>query len=191
MPVTEDQLPSQFSTNVDALMRCIGCCAPLAQRNDGYSCLNCGRDFPSVRGVPRFVDAHNYADSFGFQWQRYARTQLDDARARESELDFGRKTGFTPEQLRGKLVLDVGCGMGRFADVATRLGARVVGIDLSAAAEVAARNLAGREFRAYHYLRRPVLLLLPRVHGNRDRYHASANVGDTGFAVCYLVACGS
>ncbi|PYV75333.1 MAG: hypothetical protein DMG96_17550 [Acidobacteria bacterium] len=149
MPVTEDQLPSQFSTNVDALMRCIGCCAPLAQRNDGYSCLNCGRDFPSVRGVPRFVDAHNYADSFGFQWQRYARTQLDDARARESELDFGRKTGFTPEQLRGKLVLDVGCGMGRFADVATRLGARVVGIDLSAAAEVAARNLAGREFRAF------------------------------------------
>src|SRR5208337_3717658 len=37
------------------------------------------------------------------------------------------------------------CGMGRFADVATRWGAHVVGIDLSLAAEVAARNLAGRK----------------------------------------------
>jgi SAM-dependent methyltransferase len=45
-------------------------------------------------------------------------------------------------------VLDVGCGMGRFAEVATRWGARVVGVDLSAAAEVAARNLGGREFVA-------------------------------------------
>jgi SAM-dependent methyltransferase len=102
-----------------------------------------------MRGVPRFVDFHNYADNFGFQWQRYARTQLDHASARESELDFGRKTGFTPEQLRGKLVLDVGCGMGRFAEVATRWGARVVGVDLSAAAEVAARNLADRDFQAF------------------------------------------
>jgi SAM-dependent methyltransferase len=41
-------------------------------------------------------------------------------------------------------VLDVGCGMGRFAEVATRWGAHVVGIDLSLASEVAARNLADR-----------------------------------------------
>ena len=39
--------------------------------------------------------------------------------------------------------------MGRFAEVATRWGARVVGIDLSAAAEVAAKNLADREFVAF------------------------------------------
>ena len=49
---------------------------------------------------------------------------------------FSRKTGLTQTELKGKLVLDVGGFMGRFADVATRWGARVVGIDLSAAAEV-------------------------------------------------------
>jgi SAM-dependent methyltransferase len=38
--------------------------------------------------------------------------------------------------------------MGRFAEVATRWGARVVGIDLSAAAEVAALNMADRNFVA-------------------------------------------
>ena len=59
------------------------------------------------------------------------------------------KTAMRPEDLKGKLVLDVGCGMGRFAEVATRWGARVVGVDLSAAAEVAAKNLADREFTAF------------------------------------------
>jgi SAM-dependent methyltransferase len=39
--------------------------------------------------------------------------------------------------------------MGRFAEVATRWGARVVGVDLSAAAEVAAKNLADRDFVAF------------------------------------------
>jgi SAM-dependent methyltransferase len=39
--------------------------------------------------------------------------------------------------------------MGRFAEVATRLGARVIGVDLSAACEVAAKNLANREFVAF------------------------------------------
>jgi len=38
--------------------------------------------------------------------------------------------------------------MGRYAEVATRWGAHVVGVDLSGAAEVAARNLKQREFAA-------------------------------------------
>lgn len=108
-------------------------------------CVGCGRLFPQVNGLLRFVDLESYADSFGFQWYKYARTQLDDDNRHESEVTFRRKTGFSPEQLSGKLVLDVGCGMGRFAEVASRWGARVVGIDLSRAAEVAARNLAGRD----------------------------------------------
>jgi SAM-dependent methyltransferase len=90
----------------------------------------------------QFVEAQKYADSFGFQWSKYARAQLDDE---NSEIIFRRKTGFTPTELAGKLVRDVGCGMGRFAEVASRWGARVVGIDLSVAAEVAARNLANRD----------------------------------------------
>jgi len=73
---------------------------------------------------------------------------LDDG-SRNFEPDFVRKTGLNPEDFKGKLVLDVGCGMGRFAEVATRWGARVVGIYLSAAAEVAAENLSDREFVAF------------------------------------------
>ncbi|MGC1291043.1 MAG: class I SAM-dependent methyltransferase, partial [Candidatus Acidiferrales bacterium] len=94
--------------------------------------------------VMRFVDAEKYAGSFGFQWHKHAQTQLDGPDNTESEFDFRQRTGFTPDELRGKLVLDVGCGMGRFAEVASRWGATVVGVDLSTAAEVAARNLGDR-----------------------------------------------
>jgi SAM-dependent methyltransferase len=101
-----------------------------------------------VRSVLRFVDAHNYSDSFGWQWQRYAKTQLNLAGETIRDEAFRKRTGIRPQELSGKLILDVGCGMGRFAEVAARWGARVVGIDLSAACEVAARNLADRMFLA-------------------------------------------
>jgi SAM-dependent methyltransferase len=128
------------------LLACPVCHSSLQDLQPGYRCAACCKDFPMVRGVVRFTDEHNYADSFGHQWQEFARTQL---RPEFSERNFPRKTGLRAEDLRGKLVLDVGCGMGRFADIATRWGARVVGIDLSAAAEVAAQNLADRDFVAF------------------------------------------
>ena len=144
-----DQGPSQLSSELLGLLRCSACNAPLGNPSEGYQCTNCGRNYPVVRDVPRFVGTQNYAQSFGFQWQRYDRTQLDGAERCHSEMQFQLKTGFSPGELKGKLVLDVGCGMGRFAEVATRWGARVVGVDLSAAAEVAARNLADRDFIAF------------------------------------------
>lgn len=132
-----------------ALLRCPGCKNSLQAADEGLACTSCGRRFPEIRGVLRFVGEGNYADSFGYQWKRFQRTQLDDSAGTRSERDFINRTGLKPEDLRDKLVLDVGCGMGRFAEVATRWGARVVGIDLSAACEVAAKNLAERQFVAF------------------------------------------
>jgi SAM-dependent methyltransferase len=140
--------PLSLAPDLLPIMRCPACKSALAGAGDELSCAACGRRYPKVRGVFRFVDEGNYADSFGYQWHRFQRTQLDNENKNLSERDFIRKTGVKPEDFAGKLVLDVGCGMGRFAEVATRWGARVVGIDLSAAAEVAAKNLAEREFVA-------------------------------------------
>jgi SAM-dependent methyltransferase len=148
MQETEEQVQS-LSRDLLEILRCTACHAPLEQRNgNDYRCSACARQFPVVRGVARFVDTESYADSFGYQWHQFDKTQLDNPEKDLSEPDFRRKTGLRPEDLKGKLVLDVGCGMGRFAEVATRWGGRVVGIDLSAAAEVAARNLSDREFAA-------------------------------------------
>jgi SAM-dependent methyltransferase len=132
------------ANEVLAVLVCVECHKRLDQRSDGLVCSGCGAQYPVLNGVVRFVDAQNYAGSFGFQWKTHARTQLDDANSNRSEIAFRQRTGFHPEDLAGKLVLDVGCGMGRFAEVATRWGAKVVGIDLSLASEVAAQNLEDR-----------------------------------------------
>jgi SAM-dependent methyltransferase len=139
----------RLSTEISARLRCIRCRAPLKRQDSGYRCPSCGQLFPVVHDVVRFVPERTYADSFGYEWRYYSTTQLDSVRAYGSEEDFLKKTGLKPEDLKDKLVLDVGCGTGRFAEVATRWGARVVGIDLSAAAEVAAQNLVERDFLAF------------------------------------------
>lgn len=126
------------------ILRCLSCEGRLRQEEETLTCEDCGRTYPFIDGIYRFVDAQHYAGSFGFQWHLHNKTQLDTDQSRRSEGAFRRRTGFRPEDLAGKLVLDVGCGMGRFAEVATRWGAHVVGIDLSLAAEVAAKNLADR-----------------------------------------------
>jgi 2-polyprenyl-3-methyl-5-hydroxy-6-metoxy-1,4-benzoquinol methylase len=150
MTSTEEQVQSRLSADLQAILRCLSCGERLeGEPAQGFVCSGCKRSYPNVTGIARFVDAQHYAASFGFQWHRYQTTQLDHDEVREADRHFRMKTGLRPEELRGKLVLDVGCGMGRFAEVATRWGARVIGIDLSAAAEVAAKNLADREFVAF------------------------------------------
>lgn len=101
---------------------------------------------PRSDGLLRFVESDSYAQSFGKEWNWFAETQLDRPAQQQTESreTFAAKTGFTPEDLNGKTVLDVGCGMGRFAEVASSWGARVVGVDLSVAAEAAQRNLGDR-----------------------------------------------
>ena len=44
--------------------------------------------------------------------------------------------------LTGKTIVDIGCGPGRFIDVASMAGARVIGIDFSGAVEAAQMNFA-------------------------------------------------
>jgi len=133
---------------LEGVLACPDCGAVLPGldqwKRDGAVCPNCGDAFPIIRGVPRFVTMDNYAGSFGFEWNRHRRTQLDDGTSRESEETFRTKTGLSPTEVAGRLVLDVGCGMGRFADVVSRWGGQVVGVDLSAAVEAARANLEDR-----------------------------------------------
>jgi SAM-dependent methyltransferase len=144
--LSQDNRNDKLRTSLDELLRCPTCHGSLSRNVSSYVCSSCGAGFPEVRRIVRFVDGKNYAESFGFQWQRFDRTQLDGPGRNLSEEDFIKKTHTQPEDFKDKLVLDVGCGMGRFAEVVTRWGARVVGIDLSVAVEVAARNLLDREF---------------------------------------------
>jgi SAM-dependent methyltransferase len=103
----------------------------------------CGKEFPIQRGVPRFAAVDAGVENFSYQWLRHRTTQLDSAGRTESTDTFARKTGLAGD-LAGRLVLDVGVGTGRFADVAHRAGAEVVGVDLSFAVESAFQNIGRR-----------------------------------------------
>ena len=106
------------------------------------SCTTCAASYPIVRGVPRFVKSDDYASSFGLQWNRHAEVQLDSRNRTTFSRDrFYTITEWLPPALKGKLVLDVGCGAGRFAEVALNDGAEVVAVDLSSAVDAAYQNL--------------------------------------------------
>jgi SAM-dependent methyltransferase len=103
-----------------------------------------GASYPIERCVPRFVPTSGYASNFGYQWNAFRRTQLDSASGVPVSRDrWYRYTQWTPEQLRDRWVLDVGCGAGRFAEVALEAGAHVVAVDYSAAVDACWTNLSG------------------------------------------------
>jgi SAM-dependent methyltransferase/uncharacterized protein YbaR (Trm112 family) len=109
------------------------------------ACTDCSAEFPVVNFVPRFVPPANYAGNFGFQWNRFSQTQLDSCSGVPiSRERFLTQSGWDGDQLRGALVLDAGCGSGRFAEIALDLGATVVAVDYSSAIEACWRNLRGR-----------------------------------------------
>jgi len=136
-----------------SLLRCPGCASSLDLRShetgdwieDGaLECPQCQAAVPVTRGIPRFVPYANYAANFGRQWNLFRRTQLDSHSGVPISRDrFIRYTGHSEDKLRGALVLDAGCGAGRFAEIALSMGARVIAIDYSSAIDAARANLHG------------------------------------------------
>ena len=109
--------------------------------NGTLSCTACGRRFPIVNKIPRFVPKENYADNFGFQWNEFRTTQLDSHTMVPISRDrFYRYSGWSPDELRGKCILDVGCGAGRFTEIALAAGATVIAIDYSTAVEACSKS---------------------------------------------------
>jgi SAM-dependent methyltransferase len=102
-----------------------------------------GIAYPIRRGIPRFVKDDGYTDNFGKQWNLFRITQLDSSTgAPLSERRFDAEAGWTQADLDGKLVLDAGCGAGRFAEIAAARGARLVALDMSSAVDAARDTLS-------------------------------------------------
>jgi len=98
--------------------------------------------YPIVEFIPRFVPASNYADNFGMQWNKFRQTQLDSfSKLPISAERFWQATGWKPEEMAGRWLLDAGCGAGRFAEIALQAGARVIALDYSSAVDACYQNL--------------------------------------------------
>src|SRR5262249_53915539 len=129
-----------INSDLGSLRRCPGCRGAVeikADRPQSLVCRTCAQAYPIAGGVPRLA-GETYVASFGRQWNRY-----DVARPEEDDATFRVKTGVAPESLAGRLVLDAGCGGGRYSRPVGAPAARMVGVDLSSAAAQAASLCAG------------------------------------------------
>lgn len=89
-------------------------------------------------------DQRRTKSTYSLQWNRF-RIIRDE----EDRVTFANRTGLKTDELNGTLVLDAGCGMGRYTRVAAQCGARVVGLDLSWAVEAARELTAGLDNVAF------------------------------------------
>ncbi len=77
-----------------------------------------GNVFNRVGGVFRFVEGQGYASNFGFEWNKFSKTQVDRANGLNlSRERWFAQSGWKPESLSGKDILEVGSGAGRFTQV--------------------------------------------------------------------------
>lgn len=102
-----------------------------------------GQHFPKIKGAFRFVDSKNYTDNFGYQWNKFQKTQLDRTFGNfaHSKERFFAQTGWEPEKLKDENILEVGSGAGRFTQVVlSQTDANLYSIDYSSAVEANYRN---------------------------------------------------
>lgn len=127
------------------LLRCPHCRGRLARAAADLTCRQCGRTAPVVAGIPRFVKDEDFdageaasrtRESFGYEW-----THFNDWKP--SGETFGDYfANFDLDWLKGRTVLDAGCGMGRHARQIAPFADTVVAVDFSTAIDEAARNVA-------------------------------------------------
>lgn len=114
-------------------------------------CISCNNKYPIIKSIPRFINYDNYASSFGYQWKKFARTQIGGVQKRISKIRFDATTKWS-DNLQGQLILEVGCGAGRFSEIVLETGAEVYSFDLSKAVEAGLDNIQSQELKQRHHL---------------------------------------
>jgi len=119
-----------------------------------------GCRYPRRHGIPRFVSSENYSVAFGEQWKRYRLTQLDSHTGVPISRNRLMRCLDTPLwlALRGKQILEAGCGAGRFTEILLERGAHVTSVDLSEAVEANQENCPQNE---HHRIAQADITALP------------------------------
>ncbi|HEX8532556.1 MAG TPA: class I SAM-dependent methyltransferase [Allosphingosinicella sp.] len=127
----------------------------LKPSGDGWLRDEKGGGYPVVNGIPRVCEPINYTENFGKQWNAFRATQMDrpEHGLKLSERRFFQATGWTPEEMAGQDVLEVGSGAGRFSRVVLqRTKANLWSIDYSTAVEANLANngeISGDRFHLF------------------------------------------
>jgi len=151
-------------------LACPDCLGDLSLEGQGdwiesgaLACPKCLKKWPIEHGVPNFIAEGGPAQvvqttgGFARNWNAFNEIILEDEKLND-ELFRDWIAPFDPEEFRGRLVLEPGCGMGRWLRVAASYQPRaLIGVDYSAVAYTAARNV--RDLPGVHVVRADILRL--------------------------------
>lgn len=113
------------------LVKCVKCGLFMNINDNDISC-ECGYSLVFKDNVLIMNLETGYAESFGEQWTQFSTTQIDSINGSSlSEQRFFSETGWSKEELKDAVVLDLGCGSGRFTEIASRFAKFVIAVDLS------------------------------------------------------------
>jgi 2-polyprenyl-3-methyl-5-hydroxy-6-metoxy-1,4-benzoquinol methylase len=125
--------------------------SPLQATAEGLTDNN-GIVFPYKKGAYRIVQDDNYTENFGYQWNKFTKTQIDSAQD-NSNISYNRffaQTGWDKENLEGKNMLEVGSGAGRFTQIVLdHTKANLYSVDYSNAVEANFRNNGNHKDRLH------------------------------------------
>ncbi len=133
--MSDESIAARKLAVLEGLLACPECRGQLKHAEDRYACLSCGKSYPIVNGIPRFAgdlseDTQQVRRSFNLEHSKYLESKhvhftpqlitqwLDDVQ-------------LPAEYFKGKVVLDAGCGSGRWTYALASLGATVVAVDLT------------------------------------------------------------
>ena len=87
--------------------------------------------------ILRFVKKKNYAENFGFQWNIFSKTQIDNLNSKVSKVRLIKQTNWKKKNFNNKsITLEAGGGAGRFSHAfLNQFSVKLVRVDLSDAVE--------------------------------------------------------
>ena len=77
-----------------SILCCPFCGGEVFLQASALNCSGCGKSYPVVDGIPRFVGSENYCSNFSRQWNTFNTTQIDTySGTKQSEERFKSETG--------------------------------------------------------------------------------------------------
>lgn len=109
------------------------------------TCQLCVKSYPIRAFIPRFVPSDIYADAFSIEWTTFRKAHLDSYTGlNRLDKEYRSFLDFPITALKDKIVLDAGCGLGRYSEIVLNYGGEVMAADLSFAIDAAFENLNHR-----------------------------------------------